>query len=198
MSFMNYLAHLVLSGDNEDVIFGNFIGDVIKGKDYNKFPKDVKKGILLHREIDSFTDSHPIYLQSKRRFYDGYPKISGVITDILYDHLLSLEWEQHVKMDLSHFIDNSYRLIDSRQHQLPEKMLPVYNHMRTNDWFRRYQSKEGTALSLMQIGRRIGFGDNIGKSIEEFEKRENLFIQEFNLFFEEIKKHTSAFLLNYQ
>ena len=33
---MNYLAHLLLSGNDEDVIFGNFIGDAIKGQSWDE------------------------------------------------------------------------------------------------------------------------------------------------------------------
>ena len=191
---MNYLAHLLLSGNDDDVIFGNFIGDAIKGRQYQQYSSGVKAGILLHREIDSFTDSHPIYLKSKRRFYANYPKISGVIADILYDHLLSVEWNKHSELDQNTFINKSYILLESRMGQMPQRMIPVYEHMRTHDWFNRYKTKEGTALSLMQIGKRMGFGENVGTSIKEFEKDEALFIQEFNLFFSEIKEHSKLFL----
>ena len=194
---MNYLAHLLLSGDNKDVLFGNFIGDAIKGKQYNNFSGDIRKGILLHRQIDTFTDSHPIYLKSKRRFYQNYPKISGVITDILYDHLLSIEWGKHTDKKLDQFIVQSYQFLDSQVNEMPSRMTPVYQHMRENDWFKRYQSKEGTALSLQQIGRRMGFGENIGHSIMEFEENKDLFIEEFNLFFDAIKKHSTSFLKKY-
>jgi len=70
---MNYLAHLLLSGNDEDVIFGNFIGDAVKGKQYQDYSPQIQKGILLHRQIDTFTDAHPVYLQSKRRFYETKP-----------------------------------------------------------------------------------------------------------------------------
>ena len=48
---MNYLGHLVLSGENEDVLFGNFIADVVKGNSYHNFNNSIQKGILLHRFI---------------------------------------------------------------------------------------------------------------------------------------------------
>jgi len=195
---MNYLAHLLLSGDNDDVLFGNFIGDSIKGKQYNNFSGDVRKGILLHRQIDTFTDSHPIYLKSKRRFYQNFPKISGVITDILYDHLLSLEWEKHSDKSLHQFINQSYKFLDTRMDEMPQRMTMVYQHMRENDWFKRYQSKEGTALSLQQIGKRMGFGENIGHSIMEFEENKDLFIEEFNLFFTDMREDSNSFLEEYQ
>ena len=194
---MNYLAHLLLSGNDEDVIFGNFIGDAIKGKQYKDYSDSIQKGILLHRQIDTFTDSHPIYLQSKRRFYKNYPKISGVITDILYDHLLCLEWNKHTNEKLPLFIKRSYDYLDTCIDQMPSRMTPVYAHMRSHDWFSRYQTIEGTALSLMQIGERMGFGSSVGSSVMEFKQNEAMFIEEFNTFFIEIKAFSKEFLTNY-
>ena len=54
---MNYLAHLFLSGDDEELLIGNFIGDSVKGNDVDDFREGVKGGILLHRSIDSYTDA---------------------------------------------------------------------------------------------------------------------------------------------
>ncbi len=62
---MNYLAHIYLSYDNDQVKIGNFIADFIKGNNFKKFPEAIQKGILLHRLIDSFTDAHPVVRKSK-------------------------------------------------------------------------------------------------------------------------------------
>ena len=56
---MNYLAHIYLSGKNRQIQIGNFVGDAVKGKAYNSYPDFFRKGILLHRLIDSFADTHP-------------------------------------------------------------------------------------------------------------------------------------------
>ena len=45
---MNYLAHLALSGDQEDIIFGNFIGDAVKGKSVFEYKADVKTVSYTH------------------------------------------------------------------------------------------------------------------------------------------------------
>ncbi|MDC1402054.1 DUF479 domain-containing protein, partial [Flavobacteriaceae bacterium] len=50
---MNFLAHIYLSGNNNDLRFGNFIADSIRGKQYQDFSPSVQKGIFLHREIDT-------------------------------------------------------------------------------------------------------------------------------------------------
>ena len=64
---MNFLAHIYLSGDNDLLKIGNFMADSIRGNSYENYPDEIKKGILLHRSIDSFTDMHPVYRKSKHR-----------------------------------------------------------------------------------------------------------------------------------
>ena len=51
---------------------GNFIADSVKGKQYLDYPKAVQQGITLHRNIDEFTDSHPIVHHSVNRIFDKY------------------------------------------------------------------------------------------------------------------------------
>lgn len=55
---MNYLAHLYLSGESDEIKLGNFIGDFVKGNKYQHYPEMVAYGIQLHRKIDSFTATH--------------------------------------------------------------------------------------------------------------------------------------------
>ena len=85
---MNFLAHIYLSGENKLIQIGNFMADGIRGNNYLNFPKDIQKGIILHRAIDTFTDAHPIFRKSKHRLHEKYGHYSGVITDIFYDHFL--------------------------------------------------------------------------------------------------------------
>ena len=55
---MNYLAHATLSFANDSILVGNMISDFIKGKKKFDFPADIQKGIMLHRMIDTYTDTH--------------------------------------------------------------------------------------------------------------------------------------------
>ena len=57
---MNFLAHIYLSGNNDLLKIGNFMAYGIRGNDYLDYPEGIQKGIILHREIDTFKDSHPI------------------------------------------------------------------------------------------------------------------------------------------
>jgi len=124
---MNFLAHSHLSGKNKDILFGNFIADSVKGSEFNKFPEDIKIGILLHRKIDSYTDRHDIVRSSIKLIRPDYSKYSGVIVDIYYDHFLAAKWEQYHHQSLSEFARNVYLVLGRKFKYLPtrnRKMLP--------------------------------------------------------------------------
>src|SRR5690606_6470869 len=110
---MNFLAHIYLSGDDPNVVIGNFIADGIKGKDYQKFPTEIQHGILLHREIDTFTDAHPIVRQSTKRLHKNFGHYSGVLVDVFYDHFLAKNWKHYHEQPLAKFVENFYQLLET-------------------------------------------------------------------------------------
>jgi acyl carrier protein phosphodiesterase len=63
---MNFLAHIYLSGDNKLVTIGNFVADGVRGNKYKLYPAEIQAGIKLHREIDTFTDAHPVFRDPSR------------------------------------------------------------------------------------------------------------------------------------
>ena len=116
---MNFLAHIYLSGNNKLVTIGNFIADGIKGKDYKNYPKEVQIGILLHRQIDSYTDSHETVRKSTKRLHEKYGHYSGVIVDILYDHFLAKNWTKYSDIPLSDYVEDFYVSLEEHFHLLP-------------------------------------------------------------------------------
>ncbi len=86
---MNYLAHAYLSFGQDEVLVGNFIGDFVKGKMMSTFPQEVQNGIRLHREIDKFTDTHPLVRAGQSYLRPLFRHYSTVITDIFFDYYLA-------------------------------------------------------------------------------------------------------------
>ena len=113
---MNYLAHIYLSGENDDVKLGNFIADEIKGKQYEKYPKEIQIGILLHRKIDWFSDNNANVKNSKRRLNSRYGHYKGVIIDILYDHFLAKNWNEYSQIPLHKYVHTFYDLLQNNLH----------------------------------------------------------------------------------
>ena len=86
---MNYLAHLFLSDGTPESLIGNLLGDFVKGSIENIYSLKIIEGIYLHRKIDSFTDSHPIFRSSKRLIGVDRRRFSGIMIDVFYDHFLA-------------------------------------------------------------------------------------------------------------
>ena len=106
---MNFLAHIYLSGDNELVTIGNFVADGVRGNKYKLYPTDIQIGIQLHRQIDTFTDAHPVFRQCTKRLHKGYGHYSGVIVDIFYDHFLAKNWTSYSDVPLDLYIADFYK-----------------------------------------------------------------------------------------
>jgi acyl carrier protein phosphodiesterase len=86
---VNYLAHAYLSFGIPDVVVGNLISDFVKGKKQLEYPDSIRKGITLHRAIDTFTDSHPVTRHAKSYFRAVYGLYSGALIDVAYDYFLA-------------------------------------------------------------------------------------------------------------
>jgi acyl carrier protein phosphodiesterase len=95
---MNHLAHFVLSGGDADSAIGNFVADFITNRQLPTFSAGVQRGIWLHREIDAFTDAHPIVKQSTKRLHPFHHKYSPVIVDVYYDYLLAKNWDRFFEL----------------------------------------------------------------------------------------------------
>tara|TARA_B110001452_G_scaffold226101_1_gene200360 strand:+ start:1390 stop:1971 length:582 start_codon:yes stop_codon:yes gene_type:complete len=193
---MNYLAHLVLSGENEEILFGNFIADAVKGKSYLTWSENIQKGILLHRFIDYYTDTNPLYLAGKRRFYETFPKMGGVINDILYDYLLWQYELKHKNIQLDKEIKRFYRVLDGFENNMPERIFIMYQYMKKDDWLTNYQYKDGVKKALNGIGKRIKYSDNLESCFDILESSIFDFEKEFEMFYNEIKEQTSSFYVN--
>ena len=119
---MNYLAHLFLSGSDEQTMVGNFIGDYVKGNTWNQFPEKIKKGILMHRLIDSFTDAHPKFREAKTFFRDEFGLYSGIVIDLIYDHYLAKNWNKYSDLTLRTFAKRSHAVLLQNFMHLPERV----------------------------------------------------------------------------
>ncbi len=105
---MNFLAHLFLSGNNAEIMVGNFIGDFVRGKNFHEqYSPSIALGIELHREIDEFTDNHSVVLESKKRLRPKYRHYSPVIIDMFYDHVLAKNWSAHSTTPLDQYAQDA-------------------------------------------------------------------------------------------
>jgi acyl carrier protein phosphodiesterase len=183
---MNFLAHIFLSGEDRDLVIGNFIADYVKGIKIDSYPETIRKGILLHRAIDSFTDFHPITSISKQRLYQKHHKYSGPVVDIFYDHFLAKNFSEFSKTPLEDFTKQTYQIITSYSEILPEKVLLFLPFMIERNWLLNYSTVEGIGRTLTGIGKRVSFSNNMHTAWEDLVQNYDLFEDEFFQFFPEL------------
>jgi acyl carrier protein phosphodiesterase len=184
---MNFLAHIYLSGNNDLIKIGNFMADGIRGNDYLQFQEDIKKGIILHRHIDTFTDSHPIYRQSKHRLHNKYGHYAGVIMDIVYDHFLAKNWKNYLDENLEDYAARFYQSLKDNYEVLTPKTQNLLPFMTERNWLVSYATIAGLEMILFQMDYRTKHRANMQEAIVELEEFYPEFENEFTLFFEELR-----------
>jgi len=183
---MNFLAHIYLSGDNTGVTLGNFMADGIKGKDYKKYRRDIQIGILLHREIDTFTDAHATVRKSTKRLHKKYGHYSGIIVDILYDHFLAKNWNTYSTIPLDEYVDDFYDTLENNFETLEVRVQKMMPYMIANNWLLSYASIEGISKVLDGMNRRTKNRSQMNLAVNELEEFYNEFESEFTSFFKEL------------
>lgn len=196
---MNFLAHLYLSKENKNILIGNFISDAIKGSDYKNYPHEIKAGILLHREIDTFTDSHPIVRKSMHRLNKRYRHYDGVIIDLLYDHYLAKNWANYSEIPLALYAKNTYAFLLENIQSFPEELQKLLPNMIKHNWLVTYASLEGMERVLAGMNRLTKGISKMDLAIEDLKLYYKEFEEDFTLYFKELEKFTdekTSFLLS--
>lgn len=188
---MNYLAHIYLSGDIDELKIGNFIADSVKGNKYRQFPEKIKDGIVLHRALDTFTDAHPTVRLSTHRLFDTYGHYSSVIVDILYDHFLAKNWNKYSTIPLFDYTKEFYDLLEANYKILPLRVQQFLPYMIRDNWLYNYATLEGIGKILFQMDQRTKNKSKMQFATKELQLHYSLFEAEFTSFFAEIIEYAS-------
>jgi acyl carrier protein phosphodiesterase len=156
---LNFLAHIYLSGDSPEVRIGNIIGDYIKGNHYTSYPELIQQGMLMHRDIDHFTDSNTIVKQTNHLFQEKYHKYAGIVTDILYDHFLANLWSNYSADNFNLFIKGVYHLLKDHWEIIPQEMKPFASRCMENNWIKSYAEIDGIGRVLWMMSQRTSLPD---------------------------------------
>ncbi|HQW42901.1 MAG: ACP phosphodiesterase [Chitinophagaceae bacterium] len=133
---------------------GNMISDFVKGKKKFDYPAGIQKGIMLHRHIDNFTDTHEATREAKEIFRPHYRLYSGAFVDVVYDHFLAIEPAEFTESSLHDFSQQVYFTLDKQAQWLPEKFALMFPYMKEHNWLFNYRTSWGTGKSLGGVVRR--------------------------------------------
>jgi acyl carrier protein phosphodiesterase len=184
---MNFLAHLYLSHDQPDLMVGNLAADLVKGNDWERYPAGVQRGILQHRAIDAFTDSHSEIKAMIAMIRPAAGPYAGPVVDILCDHLLAKSWDQHHTKSLETWSEGVYAILTPRVPELPAGMQERITSMIDHNWLMGYDKRHELEYVMSRFNRRLRVPMDVGKvSKRFFEEEFAAFEGHFARFFPEI------------
>jgi acyl carrier protein phosphodiesterase len=195
---MNYLVHFFMAGDDDELRVGNLLGDFVKGRverlAYPGLTDRVRLGIQMHRAIDAFSDRHPAVHRSKRILAPDYGKLSGVIVDVFYDHVLARRWSEYHPRPLPVYTQDVYRTLRGNLHRMPPAVRPLVEVMSRGDWLRGYASERGIERALQGIAARRPVAAAIGTAGRVLSDHFDRFSAHFDEFLPDLRVRCAEFL----
>ncbi|MFZ4834141.1 ACP phosphodiesterase [Rouxiella sp. Mn2063] len=136
---MNFLAHLHLAKLADSSLLGNLLADFVRGNPDELYPPHIVSGIRMHRRVDSMTDSLPEVKQAQRLFRPEYRRVSAITLDVVWDHFLSLNWDQiEPHIALKDFLQLSANDITPHLPDMPERFRNMNRYLWSERWMERY------------------------------------------------------------
>ena len=191
---MNFLGHLYFSNNDPQLMIANLFGDFVKGRDLSKYPAHIQKGIILHREIDTYIDYHPVVLNLMHQLYESLPKISGIAVDLYFDHLLAVNWNKYHSTDFDDFIQAFYNTKIESIEYYSEDFLNMISKMKKMNWLHYYQFQEGLIKSCNGLSRRISFENKLNNAPTIFLSKQKEIEESFELFMNDAIPYLKDFL----
>ena len=171
------------------------ISDFVKGKEKERFPGDIQKGIFLHRAIDSFTDQHSSTRAVKEIFRPAYRLYSGAFADVVYDYYLANDTNEFKTPDaLKEFSQNTFALLETQAHWFVPRFAAMFPYMKNQNWLYHYQFDEGIQKSMEGLRRRAQYIKETETAFQLFLKNKPVIKKEYDLFFPELKQYSAEVL----
>src|SRR5262245_7003802 len=196
---MNYLMHFFLAGDDPELQLGNLLGDYVKGRverfEHPGLTDRLRLGIQMHRTIDSFSDSHRAVQRSKSIVAAEYGRLSGVIVDVFYDHVLARRWDEHHPRPLQQYAKDIYGTLIRNQDRLPVAVHPLITYMSRGDWLSGYATERGIERALQGMAERRAVAAGIGTAGRLLGEHFDRFSSDFDEFLPELRTRCAEFVI---
>lgn len=145
---MNYLAHIYFSGPKSHMQLGGFFADAVKGKAFEHYPANIRKGIRRHREIDHWTDTHPEVQEELRKMRLTLGRYAPIVLDIFMDYFFASQFRTITGKSLNWFCIRFYCVTTLNYRFLPDRFKRFVWHFILSNRLKKYRTKSGIQESL--------------------------------------------------
>jgi acyl carrier protein phosphodiesterase len=186
---VNHLAHALLGGADDDLMFGGLVADFLRGVLDPSMPRGVRIGVALHRSIDSYTDAHAQVVAARQLFDAPYRRYAGIFLDVWFDHLLARDWSQYADGPLQDFSRHVLTLLAARETDMPTRMRDFAHYMRRNDLPAAYARRETIVHVFSGLSHRLSRANPLASVVPVIESRADAVATRFHAFFPDLQEH---------
>jgi acyl carrier protein phosphodiesterase len=216
---MNYLAHLFLAGPNAESLLGNLAGDFVKGRlewsagvppavtgrparsqtaaerdarqlrPGRPLSLEIRRGIVQHRKIDEFTDTHPAVGAFRRVIAAEHGHYARVIADVFFDHFLACDWNDYSQESFDDFLRRVFAALDPLVDAMPGRLRFVYPMMRDGRWLESYADFDGIHIALRNLSRRFSRAPQLEGSTQLLRDARGTLHAHFRRFFPDVVEY---------
>lgn len=190
---MNYLCHMLLSGQDDHVLVGNFMGDFVKGPLAERFTPRLRSGVMLHRRIDSYAERHPLFLRSKHRLAAEYGLYRGIMIDLFYDYYLVNDWASWCAEPFGAYLARTRGVVERNRQSLPpamHRLVPII----FEELLPSYGTAAGIGSALQRLSKRVKRANPLGGGEQELLRHHEGLLEDFQHFMPEISRFAGATL----
>lgn len=153
---VNFLAHLVLAPQTPEGLIGSIAPDMIRGPLPADLHPAVAESAREHQRIDRFTDRHRAFSRTRSRLSAHVDsRLTGILADVLYDHVLASGWSDWQGDLLDEFVLGVEGCLLDRLGLVPSEMRLVVRRMIEQRWLASYASSAGIRERLSNLSGRL-------------------------------------------
>lgn len=185
---MNYLAHLYFSDLTPDGCVGQLLPDCMPPRQLpESATATLRQHVHLHQVIDRFTDHHDQVLALRRSFEPPFRRFSGVILDVLFDHILARTWSDWHDTPLDAFSAQVYTALAAYRGPENERLRSLRLALVQHRWLPGYGTREGMARALSSLDRRSRFNTPLATAVQVLDQRHDDISAVFSQFFPQLQ-----------
>ena len=166
---VNFLAHALLSPEDDEVRAGNVCADLIKGRVDGIASPGIVAGIALHRAIDRFADGHPAFRACAACIAAPRRRYARVIVDVFFDHCLARNWARYSTVDLDAFVEHVCARLERHAGAIPVRDRARLARMLESRWLRMYATRTGLDRVFAGLARRARFGHRLDEAGDDLD-----------------------------
>lgn len=194
---MNFLAHALLAGGDADLEVGGVLGDFVHGQPDPAWPVGLRRGVVLHRAVDSHTDRHPAVVAARALFDPPWRRYAGILLDVWFDHCLARHFGQWSEQPLEAFSAHLREHLAERRAWLPPRLQRFLVFMQARDLPAAYAEPAVIAEVLGGLGRRLSRPNPLAAALPVLQARDAALQRRFDLFFPDLVAFASAWRARY-